>query len=408
MSKEKQGINSPVEDFTSHPLLFAPHRRKALIVTGEASGDLHGANLIKAAGEIDPGLTFLGVGGRRMAEAGCEILIPSEELAVMGLVEVLGHFPKILCAFHRLKKILHGVNRPDVLILVDFPEFNLRLAREAKEIGVPVLYYVSPQVWAWRRGRVKKIARVVDRLAVIFPFEPSFYQGQNIEVEYVGNPLLDEARVSRERAEFLREYGLDPADPVVGLFPGSRRNELRYVLDTILEAAVLIQRQKPKVKFLLPVAPSLDAEFFQKRFAGMSLPVTLVEDNIYDTANACDVVITVSGTVTLQTALVGTPMAIVYKMSPLTYAVGKRLVKVPYIGLANIVAGQEVVREFIQKEASPQHLKDEVLRILNDEAYRNRIREGLQKVGQRMGKGGCSRRVAGMAVEMSRGGLRKG
>lgn len=382
-------------------------RRKALIVTGEASGDLHGANLIRAAREVDPGLTFYGVGGRLMEAAGCEILIPGEELAVMGLVEVFGHFPTIYRSFNRLKGLLHGERRPDVLILIDFPDFNLRLAKAAKRANVPVLYYVSPQVWAWRRGRVKKIARVVDRLAAIFPFEPDFYRNQDIEVEYVGNPLLDEVQVSRLRREFLEGYGLDPNHPVVGLFPGSRKNELKYIFDTILGAAELIRRHKPQVNFLLPVASSLDPEIFQARLAELTLPITLVQENIYDTANACEAVITVSGTVTLQTALVGTPMAILYKMAPLTYAIGKRLVKVDHIGLANIVAGNGVVREFIQEQATAELVADEILRILDDGAYRDQIRRGLSRVRERMGAAGCSARVARMASEMSRGILQK-
>ena len=319
----------------------------------------------------------------------------------MGLVEVLGHFPTIFKALHRLKAILRGERRPDVLILIDFPEFNLRLARAAKRAGVPVLYYVSPQVWAWRRGRVKKIARVVDRLAAILPFEPDFYRGQDIEVEYVGNPLLDESRVGRSREDFLEGQGLDPGGPVVGLFPGSRRNELRYIFDTIVETAELLRRKKPEVRFLLPVAPSLAPEYFRERLAKTSLPVTLVQDNIYDTANACDAVITVSGTVTLQIALVGTPMVILYKMAPLTYAIGRRLVKVPFIGLANIVAGEGVVREYIQDEALPADIAREVLFLLDDPEYSGKVRRGLSLVQGRMGEAGCSRRVARMASEMS-------
>jgi lipid-A-disaccharide synthase len=342
-----------------------------------------------------------------MEAAGCEILIPGEELAVMGLVEVAGHFLTIYRAFNRLKGILNGERRPDVLILIDFPDFNLRLAKAAKKAHVPVLYYVSPQVWAWRRGRVKKIARVVDRLAAIFPFEPDFYRDQDIEVEYVGNPLLDEVQVSRSRDDFLRGYGLEPERPVVGLFPGSRKNELKYNFDTILGAAELIRRQKPDVNFLLPVASSLDPEIFQARLAELTLPITLVRENIYDAANACDAVITVSGTVTLQTALVGTPMAILYKMAPLTYAIGKRLVKVDHIGLANIVAGNGVVREFIQEQATAETVADEILRIVDDVEYGRRIRHGLSRIRERMGEGGCSRRVACMASEMSRGILHK-
>lgn len=376
--------------------------RRALIVTGEASGDLHGANLIRASRAIDPSLTFFGIGGSRMAAAGCEILIPGEELAVMGLVEVVGHFPVILRAFNRLKGILNGLHRPDVLILIDFPDFNLRLAREAKKAGVPVLYYVSPQVWAWRRGRVHKIARVVDRLAAIFPFEPEFYEGLDIEVEYVGNPLLDEARVEQGRDEFLRVNGLDPGRPVVGLFPGSRLNELRYNFKTIVDAAQLIHTRLPHVQFLLPVAPSLHPETIREGLEGVPFEIVFTGESIYDVANACEAIISVSGTVTLQIALVGTPMAIMYKMSPLTYSIGKRLIKVPHIGLANIVAGQGVVKEFIQEQATPTALADEIVRILQDAAYNHAIRDGLSRVQRRMGEPGCSERVAQMALELSR------
>ncbi len=386
-----------------HSAPLAPHRpgRRALIVTGEASGDLHGGNLIRAAKEIDPDLSFFGVGGVRMEEAGCKILLNGEELAVVGLVEVVGHFPAIYRAFQKLKKILHGPDRPDLLILVDFPEFNLRLAAQAKKAGIPVLYYVSPQIWAWRQGRVKKIARLVDHMAVIFPFEADFYRGHRIDVTYVGNPLLDDAEVRTEREPFLGALDIDPARPVVGLFPGSRRNELRYILDTILEAAVLIRRRRPEVHFLLPVASSLDPALFEEKIAARDLPVTLTREGIYDVANACRAAITVSGTVTLQTALVGTPMAVVYKMAPLTYAIGKRLVKVPFISLANIVAGRGVVCEFIQDAASPEALAQEILKILDDHGYAEQMRSALLEVRKRMGEKGCSERVARIASKMS-------
>lgn len=389
------------------PLKDLSAARRAMIVTGEASGDLHGANLVRAARQIDPQLSFFGVGGRLMEDAGCEILIPGETLAVMGIVEVIGHFPVIYGAFQRLKKILSGPDKPDLLILIDFPDFNLRLARQAQEAGVPVLYYVSPQVWAWRRGRVKKIARVVDRLAAIFPFEPQFYQGQDIEVDYVGNPLTDEAHSTCDRETFLLQQGLDPQRPVIGLFPGSRRNELTYIFGTIVETAERLYRENPQLQFLLPVAPSLDEGQIEDRLAGRQIPVTLLRENIYDTIAACDAIVTVSGTATLQIALIGTPMAILYKMAPLSYAIGKRLIKVPHIGLANIVAGEGVVREFIQEEASPDAVAEEVARILQDDEYRLRIRQGLAKVRERIGESGCSERVARMASEMSRGQVRR-
>jgi lipid-A-disaccharide synthase len=371
-----------------------------LIVTGEASGDLHGANLIRAARELEPTLHFFGVGGSRMAAAGCEILVRGEEIAVMGLVEIVGHFPVIRRAFNRIKALLQGPQRPDALVLIDFPEFNLRLAKAAKQAGVPVLYYVSPQVWAWRRGRVKKIAAVVDRLAAIFPFEPELYRGLDIQVEYVGHPLLDEFHVSTERGAYLEALGIDPARAVVGIFPGSRRNELRYNFEVMLEAAVLVLQRQPDTLFLLPVAPSFSRHDLEGLLAGRDLPVTLVEGNIYDAANACDAVLAVSGTVTLQVALVGTPLAIVYKMAPLTYAIGRRLVKVPYIGLANIVAGEGVAREFIQEQATPASLAEEIVRLLTDQDYARQVRLGLSKVRARLGKPGCSGRVAGMLLSL--------
>lgn len=380
-----------------------PHRppRRALIVTGEASGDLHGGNLVRAARQIDPDLSFFGVGGNSMAAAGCDILIDSEELAVMGIVEVVEYFPVIYRALQRLKKIIHGPERPDLLILIDFPEFNLRLARQAKKAGIPVLYYISPQVWAWRRWRARKIARLVDRMAVILPFEADFYRGHNIDVSYVGNPLLEEAGVRLERKVLLSSLGLDAMRPVIGLFPGSRRNELRYNLETIVAAAEFIRQRCPAVQFLLPVAPSFNPDIFRDKLAQRDLPVTLTQENIYDIANACQAVISVSGTVTLQTALVGTPMAVVYKMAPLSYAIGKRLVRIPFISLANIVAGRGVVREFIQHAATPTALADEIIRILEDKAYAEAMRSGLLSIRERMGGKGCSERVARMASEMS-------
>lgn len=376
--------------------------RRAMIVTGEASGDLHGAGLIRSARAIDPGLSFFGVGGPCMAGEGCEIVIPAEELAVMGLVEVAGHLPVLWRAFKKLKSLLRGRQRPDVLVLIDFQEFNLLLARQARRAGVPVLFYIGPTVWAWRRGRVKTIARAVDRLAVIFPFEPAYYADEDIAVEYVGHPLLDEARVTRERCDFLQELGLDPDRPVVGLFPGSRKSELKYNLPTLLETAGLVLRQIPSAQFLLPVASSFALDDMQSRLGEGSVPVRLVQESIYDVINACDAIISVSGTVTLQIALVGTPMAIIYKTAPLNYAIGRRVVKVAHIGLANIVAGREVVREFIQHEATAENTAGEIVKILKDADYNANMRRQLAGIRREMGEAGCSERVARMASEMSR------
>jgi len=373
-----------------------------MIVTGEASGDLHGAKLMSAITAQLPDTKFFGVGGKNMAAEGCEILIPGEELAVMGIVEIVGHLPVILNAFNKLKREFYGSNKPDALVLIDFPEFNLRLARQAKKAGIPVLYYVSPQVWAWRRGRVKKIAAVVDSLAAIFPFEPAFYNGQDILVKYVGHPLLDEFEEAGNCQDLRPRLQISQDKNVVGLFPGSRHNELRYMLDTLVESAQLIFDKEPEVHFLVPVANTLSRADIQSRFP-TELPVSFIESDdatIYDVASSCDTILTVSGTVTLQIALVGTPMAIFYKVSPLTYAIGKRLIKVDHAGLANIVAEERIVPEFIQDMATPQNLADEALRVLNDSRYASDMRSALEQVHTKLGEPGCSARVAEMLLQL--------
>ena len=378
--------------------------KRIMIVTGEASGDLHGANLIKAVKALSADTQFFGVGGQRMAAAGCDILIPGEELAVMGIVEVIGHFPVIWRSFQRLKKELSGNEKPDALVLIDFPDFNLRLARQAKKAGVPVLYYVSPQVWAWRKGRVKTIAGVVDSLAAIFPFEPVLYDGLDILVKYVGHPLLDEFAALGDPADLREDLQIPATKKIVGLFPGSRQNELRYMLTTLVESAQLIQAALPDVHFLVPIASSLSKDAIQSNFTP-DLPVSFIETSqttIYDIARHCDTILTVSGTVTLQIALTGTPMAIFYKASPLTYEIGKRLVRVEHFGLPNIVAGRRVVPELLQELATPQTLADEALHVLNDARYAETMKDGLRTVQAKLGEPGCSNRVAGMLFDMIR------
>ena len=351
---------------------------RIMIVASEASGDIHGAKVIKAVQQLSPGTTFIGVGGQRMSAAGCEILIPGEDLAVMGLIEVVGHLPVILRSLQTLKNVLHSDMRPDALVLIDSPEFNLRLAKYAKRAGVPVLYYVSPQVWAWRRGRVRTIAAVVDKLAAIFPFEPDFYRGLDLDVRYVGHTLLDEFRFTRSRQALLDYLQVGADRPVVGLFPGSRRNELKYMLGTLVATAEQLISRQPDIHFLIPVASTLNLEEISSHFPP-GLPVTYIDANeasIYDIANACDAIVSVSGTVTLQIALAGTPMVIFYKLSPISYAIGKLLVKVDHFGLANIVAGKRIIKELVQDEASAEVLSDEILSCLlytSDAADDNRL-----------------------------------
>ncbi len=376
--------------------------KRIMIVAGESSGDLHGANLIKAVKSLSADMQFFGIGGKKMAAAGCDILVPAEDLSVMGVVEVVGRLPVIWKSFQRLKRELTGSEKPDALVLIDFPDFNLRLARQAKKAGVPVLYYVSPKVWAWRKGRVKKIAEVVDSLAAIFPFEPVLYDGLDILVKYVGHPLLDEFAAVCDSVDLRQKLKIPETTKIVGLFPGSRQNELRFMLETLVESAQLIHANLPNVHFLVPIANSLSTDEIQSQFTG-DLPISFIETNntsIYDIAGNCDTVLTVSGTVTLQIALAGTPMAILYMASPLTYEIGKRLVNVDHFGLPNIVAGQRIVPEFLQEMATPQALASEALHVLNDASYAEAIKDNLRMVQKKLGEPGCSTRVAEMLIDL--------
>jgi len=385
-----------------------PGAHRVLIVAGEASGDLHGANLIKAAREQAPGLSFFGIGGERMTAAGCEVLIPSEDLAVMGLVEVVGSLPTIWSALSRLKAVLNGPERPDLVILIDYAGFNLRVAKAAKAAGVPVLYYICPKIWAWGRKRGRLLAERVDRVAVIFPFEEKLFADLGVPVDYVGNPLMDEIQSGLAATEYRETLGLKSAEPVVGLFPGSRVGEIQRIFPTLLETAQRLAAQGRVGQFLLPVAAGLDEALLSEPVRRSGLEIKMVKGNIYEIAGACDAVLCVSGTATLQVALAGTPMAVVYKVSPLTFALASRLVKLEHVSLVNIVAGREVVPEFLQDNAQPDKLEQAVLNLLDNPVENKSMRLGLAEVKMNLGEKGCSGRVARIALEMLNPEMNKG
>ncbi len=367
--------------------------KRVMIVAGEASGDIYGAGLVRAVQATDPAFSFFGIGGPRMREAGCETLVDSADMAVVGLVEVLKHFDVIAAAFLKLKKILLETP-PDLLILIDYPGFNLRLAKVAKKAGVKVLYYISPQIWAWRQGRVKKIKRLVDHMAVILPFEAPFYQQAGVPVSFVGHPMADLVEVSLTREQAATSFGLDPSRQVVGLFPGSRRSEVSRLLPVILGAAGLLKQRFPTIQFVLPLASTLSDDDLVPWLEGCDLPITVTRERIHDLMRACDAVISVSGTVTLEVALVGTPLVIIYKLSPITFQLAKRLVKVEHIGLCNIVAGETVAPELIQDDASPERIAAAIVNLLTDNAQSSAIRARLAHVRERLGGGGADQRMA--------------
>jgi len=370
-----------------------------MIVAGEASGDMYGATLAAEIRALSPGTSFFGMGGDRMREAGVETLVDANVMAVMGLVEVLGQLPVILKGFAVLKRRLLS-DPPRLLILIDYPDFNLRLARVAKRAGVKVLYFVSPQVWAWRMGRVHGIGRVVDMMAVLFPFEVPFYQDAGIPVSFVGHPLLDMVRPSMGKRDALVSFGLDPERKTVGLFPGSRKSEIAKLLPDILEAAKLLKARFPELQFLLPLASSLRQEDIAPELQRSGLDVVVVPRRNHDVMVACDAAISVSGTVTMELALVGIPMVIVYRASELTYQIGKRVIKVPHIGICNIVAGKGIVKELIQHEVTPEAIAAEIEAQLTDSSYSLRMRDDLAQVRVKLGSGGALGRLARVALEM--------
>lgn len=374
-------------------------KRRIMIVAGEASGDIYGAEVARETGKLMPEAEFFGIGGARMREAGVTTLVDSADMAVVGLVEVLKHFDVISSAFFKLKKILLE-SPPDLLILIDYPGFNMRLAKVARKAGVQVLYYISPQIWAWRQGRVKKIARLVDHMAVILPFEEEFYKKADVPVSFVGHPMVDIVNVTIDKAAAAASFNLPPEGRIVGLFPGSRKNEIEKLLPTIISSAVKLQQRFPDAHFVLPLASTLSETDILPQITAAGLHVTIVKERIHELIRACDAIISVSGTVTLEIALTGTPMVIIYKLSPLTFQLAKRLVKVDNIGLCNIVAGETVVQELIQDDANPEKISAEIGRLLADTAYNNDIRQKLANVRARLGKGGASANVANLVMEM--------
>ncbi len=375
--------------------------KNVLIVAGEASGDLHGANLVKAMLELDRDITFQGIGGDKMVLSGVDIITHSAQMAVVGLTEA---FPKariILKSYFRLRSILKK-ETPDLLILIDYPGFNIRLAGAAKKFGVPVLYYISPQVWAWRRGRVKKISRYVDRMAVILPFEKDFYQkiGAGLPVEYVGHPLMDQIPKNLNAEYIEKELGVKSDDTVIGLLPGSRNEEIKKLLPDMLGAAKIISSRLNHLKCIIPVAPTVSTDLIKGITADYPLKVITTGRGVYSALKVCDLALVASGTATLETAIMGVPMIITYRMSALSYSIAKRIVRVPYVGLVNLVAGEEVAPELLQEKVSPEIIAEKAMEILADNNKKVLIKEKLARVANSLGASGASERTAKIAFEM--------
>src|SRR5712691_823085 len=355
---------------------------RLLISCGEASGDLYGAELVRHLRERRGDLEVLGLGGDRLQAQGASLFGHVRDLAVVGLLEVLSHLRDLRVVFRR---ILEEADRrpPDAAVLVDYPDFNLRLARALHRRGIPVIYYVSPQVWAWRRGRVAAIRETVARMLVIFPFEEELYRAAGVPVTFVGHPLVSLVRPAVDPAAFLRELGLDPARPVVALLPGSRPKEVAHNLPPLAGAVDRIRAARPDVQFVAAVAASLAASPVREAFGDR--PVTVVHDRTHAALSAATAAVVASGTATVEAALLGTPMVVVYRLSPWTYRLGRRFVRVPYYAMVNLIAERAVVPELIQSEFTAARVAAEILPLIEDSPTRKAMLLGLAEVRERLG-----------------------
>jgi lipid-A-disaccharide synthase len=433
-----------------------------LIIAGEASGDAHGARLVAEIRRMLPQAHFVGIGGEALATQGVKLLARAEDLAVVGLTEVAGRLPAVVGALREVGRVLKR-RRPALAILIDFPDFNFLVARLAKWRRVPVMYYISPQVWAWRRHRVRTIARLVDRMVVIFPFEEEFYREEGVPVTFVGHPFMETLPILPPRDKLLTEWGLNPELLTLALLPGSRGSEIERHLPTMLAAAKLIRQAVPEVQFLLPLAstapremvedmaksfwgggpdsivpcqPSLSlspplcqktvarasspggtgrmpvlpdknnrekAEEFAERAGNSKSPgpsLKIITGQAYAALAAAHLAVVASGTVTVEAALAGTPSIIIYRLAPLTYQVARRLIRVEHIGMANLLAGEGLYPELIQDDLTPERLAGEVLEWIKEPRRLERVRQGLARVVERLGPPGASARAAKVAVEL--------
>ncbi len=381
---------------------------RVLVSAGDASGDLHSAEFVRALRELQPDLRISGLGGTAMEKTGVALVVHQREMAVGGLVEVISSSRRIVGAWRRLNREL-VTERPDLVVLVDSPDFNIPFARRAKRAGVPVFYYVSPQVWAWRRGRIRKIARRVDRMATIFPFEPDFYANTGLRVDFVGHPLVEpmadiRERLSREQAR--RDLDLTGEGPVVVLLPGSRRNELRYTLALFLDSARELARREPGTRFVLALASTVDRASVEAQIALQSLPaefpLRIVEGRTYEAVRAADVALAKPGTVTVEVALLECPLVVAGRAHPLTAGIMRRLVKVASFTMPNLILERPAIPEFLQEEAQAGIVADALQALLRGPA-RDGLIDDLREMRRRLGQGGAAQKAAAIADEMLRG-----
>jgi lipid-A-disaccharide synthase len=371
-----------------------------LISCGEPSGDLYAGALVDALRAQDPGLRVRGLGGERLQAAGATLVGDYRGIAVTGLVEAIRVLPKSLALYRRLVDAARS-ERPDVFVAIDFPDFNFRVAGAMKRLGIPVVYYIPPQLWAWRSGRIHSLRALADRILVIFPFEPEIYRAAGVPATFVGHPLVDLASASSSREAFLSGLGFDPGRPTLALLPGSRPNEIRQILPTVVDALPRIVAGVPGVQFVLARAPRL-ADRSLAAVAASPVSIAVVERAADEVLASADAVVTASGTATVQAAIHECPMVIVYRVAPLSYALGRRLVHVDTFGMVNLVAGERISPELIQDGFTADAVADHAIQLLTDAEVHARAVAALRDVKARLGGGGASRRAAEIVLDVAR------
>ena len=370
-----------------------------MISCGEASGDLYAGALATELRTRVPDAEIFGFGGPKLQRAGGELLGDFNRFSVTGLIESVSIWPRAVRMLLRLIATARE-RRPDVFIPIDFPDFNFLLIAGLRRLGIPIVYYVSPQLWAWRTGRMKTMQTAVRRVLVIFPFEERIYREAGVDVRFVGHPLIDVAKPTEERSSFLASHGLRPEAPTVALLPGSRRNEVANTIPTFVQAMAFIRARVPNVQFTVACAPTIDDAQFAPLRVAAGAGAALVRDRTDDVIASADVAITASGTATVQCALHERPMVVVYRLSPMTYRLGKRFIKVDMYAMPNLVAGARIVPELIQDDFTPERVADEVVALLTDRERRAEMTEALRRVRGQLGSPGASGRAADAVLEV--------
>jgi lipid-A-disaccharide synthase len=370
-----------------------------MIVAGEASGDKHGAKLVSALSELGPRMRFefFGAGGDEMRQAGVETLVDAREVAIMGALEVARALPKFLRVFRRLSDAANE-RRPRLVILIDWPEFNLRLARRLKRDGHRVVYYISPQIWAWRSYRIHAVKRHVERMLVILPFEKDYYERNGVEVDYVGHPLLDSVRVTATREEFCARHSLDPSKPVIAMLPGSRHSEMKHILPPMVEAVKLLNLRRPHFQFILPLARTFEPNAVSSQIGSARL--RLIERDTYNAVASADLAVVASGTATLEAAIIGSPLIVVYRASQMNWRIFRPLINTPFVGMPNLIAGREIAPELLQDDLNGERLAKLIVEFLNDPARLRRSRDDLAEVKKKLGEANASERAAGKILDL--------